>query len=182
VLNLLLNEHDLATMIEDEALKVTSRQRAEGKQTVVAYRVEDLVDSGLREPGSFDELTSLITTLVRPESWQDVGGNGSVAANLPTGTLVIRQTQMVHAEIQQLFTALLKWKKSARTGAVSAPPIAVGVDELEGGRFSGFSPIEYSGPLLDTPNSTGRPILPRGDAVLKSAEPPGTTGAPIEAR
>lgn len=182
VLNLLLNEHNLAVLIEDEVLKVTSRQRAEGKQTVVAYHVDDLVDSGVREPGSFDELSSLITTLVRPESWQDVGGNGSVAANLPTRTLVIRQTQMAHKEIQQLFTALLKWKKSASTGPVSSAPMAIGVDELDGGHFSGFSPIEYSDPPFGAPNLPGRPISPVGDAVLEAVEPPGTTGAPIEAR
>lgn len=182
VLKLLLTEHNLAVLIEDEVLKVTSRQRAEGRQIVVAYRVSEFVDQSPDDQAGFDELISLITTVVEPDSWQEVGGNGSVAANLPTKALVIRQTQDVHEQIQQLLSALRNWTKTASGQAVLPTPIAVGVDELEGGRFSGFAPIGKSQPSLGAPTPSGGPISTGDDSLPEPARPPGNTGAPIEAR
>jgi len=180
VLKLLLSEHNLAVLIEDEVLKVTSKQRAAGRQTVVAYRVAEFVGQGADGQADFDELISLITTVVEPDSWQEVGGNGSVAANLPTSALVVRQTQDVHEQIQQLLSALRNWTETAGGDAVLPAPIAVGVDELEGGRFSGFTPIENAQPSLDVPASPVGPISTGNDSLPEPARPPGNTGAPIE--
>lgn len=180
VLKLLLTEHNLAVMIEDEVLKVTSKQRAEGRQIVVAYRVAEFVDQSSDGQAEFDELISLITTVVEPDSWQEVGGNGSVAANLPTSALVIRQTQDVHEQIQQLLSALRNWTETADGDAVLPAPIAVGVDELEDGRFSGFAPIENAQPSLGVPTPFGSPISTGDDSLPGPARPPGNTGAPID--
>ena len=179
VLKLLLTEHNLAIQIEDEVLKVTSKQRAGGRQTVVAYRVGEFVDQSSDDQAGFDELITLITTVVEPDSWQEVGGNGSVAANLPTGALVVRQTQDVHEQIQQLLSALRNWTKMA-SGAADLPnPIAVEVDGLDRGRFSGFAPIEKTEPSLGVQTPSGGPISTGDDALSESARPPGDTGAPV---
>jgi hypothetical protein len=182
VLKLLLTEHNLAVLIEDEVLKVTSKQRAEGRQTVVMYRVAEFVDQSPDGQAGFDELITLITTVVEPDSWQEVGGNGSVAANLPTGALVIRQTQDVHEQIQQLLSALRNWTKTASGKAELPSPIAVGVDELDSGRFSGFAPIENAQPSLGVPTPSDSPISTGNDSLSEPARHPGNTGAPIEAR
>lgn len=182
VLKLLLTEHNLAVLIEDEVLKVTSKQRAEGRQTVVAYRVAEFVEQSPDGQASFGELISLITTVVEPDSWQEVGGNGSVASNVRTGALVIRQTQDVHEQIQQLLSALRNWTKTASGGADSPNPIAVGVDELNGGRFSGFAPIENTQPSSGVQTPSRGPISRDDDSLSDPARPPGNTGAPIEAR
>jgi len=179
VLKLLLTEHNLAILIEDEVLKVTSKQRAEGRQTVVAYRVAEFVDQSSDGQAGFDDLITLITTVVEPDSWQEAGGNGSVAANLPTGALVIRQTQDVHEQIQQLLSALRNWTKTASGESVLPAPIAVGVDELDGGRFSGFAPIEKAQPSLGFQAPSVGPISTGDDALSEPARPPGNTGAPI---
>lgn len=182
VLKLLLTEHNLAVMIDDEVLKVTSKQRAAGRQIVVAYRVAEFVGQGSDGQADFDELISLITTVVEPDSWDEVGGNGSVAANLPTSALVIRQTQDVHEQIQQLLSALRNWTKTAGGEAVLPAPIAVGVDELDDGGFSGFAPIKNAQPSLSVPTPPGGPISTGDDSLPEPARPPGNTGAPIEAR
>ena len=182
VLKILLTEHNLAILIEDKVLKVTSKQRAEGRQIGVAYRVAEFVDQSSDGQADFDELISLITTAVEPDSWDEVGGNGSAAANLPTSTLVIRQTQDVHEQIQQLLSALRNWAKTAGGEAMLPAPIAFGVDELDGGRFSGFAPIENAEPSLGVPAPSGGPISTGDDSLPEPARPPDNTGAPIEAR
>lgn len=54
----------------------------------------------------FDSLISLITATVQPESWEDVGGPGTVAPFETNLSLVIRQTEEVHEEIVDLLEQL----------------------------------------------------------------------------
>lgn len=108
-LKILLGPLGLATLIEDEVLKVTSETKAKGQQILIAYQVSGLVPQTKDGKPDFDELISLVTTVVEPDSWEEVGGPGSIAASAPTSALVIRQSQAAHEEIQQLFSALRKW-------------------------------------------------------------------------
>lgn len=54
----------------------------------------------------FDSLIELITTTVDPDSWDDVGGGGSINEYSTNHVLVIRQTQEVHEEIRDLLEQL----------------------------------------------------------------------------
>lgn len=54
----------------------------------------------------FDSIGELITTVVEPDSWQEVGGRGTLRTNETTLSLVIRQTQDVHREISDLIDQL----------------------------------------------------------------------------
>ncbi len=54
----------------------------------------------------FDSLIELIQSTVQPESWEDVGGPGSVAPFETNLSLVIRQTEEVHEEIVDLLEQL----------------------------------------------------------------------------
>lgn len=58
------------------------------------------------QSADFDGLSELITSVVRPESWDTLGGNGVVKTNPSTLSLVIRQTQAVHDEIAELLKQL----------------------------------------------------------------------------
>nr|ADY58456.1 type II and III secretion system protein [Rubinisphaera brasiliensis DSM 5305] len=58
------------------------------------------------QSADFDGLSELITSVVRPESWDTLGGNGVVKTNASTLSLVIRQTQAVHDEIAELLKQL----------------------------------------------------------------------------
>ena len=109
-LKILLSPLGLATLIEDEVLKITSKTKAKGQQILIAYQVAGLVPQSNDGKPEFDELISLVTTVVEPDSWDEVGGPGSIAASAPTSALVILQSQAAHEEIQQLFSALRKWR------------------------------------------------------------------------
>ncbi len=50
----------------------------------------------------FDSLISLITTTVAPQTWEEVGGPGSVAPFETNLSLVVSQTQEVHEQIADL--------------------------------------------------------------------------------
>src|SRR5690606_14435758 len=54
----------------------------------------------------FNALTSLITQVVEPGSWEEVQGPGTLRAHEGTLSLVIRQTQKVHQEIEDLLDQL----------------------------------------------------------------------------
>ena len=54
----------------------------------------------------FDSLIDLITSTVKPQSWSDVGGPGSIAPFEVNLSLVVSQTQEVHEEIVDLLEQL----------------------------------------------------------------------------
>jgi len=54
----------------------------------------------------FDSLIDLITTTIAPESWDDVGGPGSVSGFETNLSLVVSQTQEVHDQIADLLKQL----------------------------------------------------------------------------
>lgn len=54
----------------------------------------------------FTALSDLITSVVAPGSWDEIGGQGSISNHDSTLSLVIRQTQAVHQEIEDLLEQL----------------------------------------------------------------------------
>ncbi|WP_171189576.1 hypothetical protein, partial [Alienimonas chondri] len=54
----------------------------------------------------FEELSELIRTTVEPESWEMLGGRGTLQTSETTLALVVRQTQAVHEQISELLTQL----------------------------------------------------------------------------
>ncbi|GAA4440871.1 hypothetical protein [Bremerella cremea] len=54
----------------------------------------------------FDQLIELITTTVEPESWEELGGPGSIAPFSTNLSLVVSQTQEVHDRLADLLTQL----------------------------------------------------------------------------
>jgi hypothetical protein len=54
----------------------------------------------------FDPLIDLIVTMVKPTTWDDVGGPGSISFSKADLRLVVKQTQEVHEEIASLLDQL----------------------------------------------------------------------------
>ncbi len=54
----------------------------------------------------FDPLIRLITSTIAPDSWQDMGGEGTIEEYENNLTLVIKQTEEVHAEIVDVLEQL----------------------------------------------------------------------------
>lgn len=69
---------------------------------------ERRVPEGMRRASKadFDSLVELVTQTVEPTSWNEVGGPASVQPFETTLSLVIRQTQQAHEEIQDLLAQL----------------------------------------------------------------------------
>ena len=54
----------------------------------------------------FDSLIELITTTIKPDTWEEVGGSGAIQEFEGTLSLVVTQTQDVHEEIADLLEQL----------------------------------------------------------------------------
>ena len=52
----------------------------------------------------YDALIDLLTTTVEPQTWDDVGGDGSVAVY--NGLLVVRQTPKTHQKVERVLNML----------------------------------------------------------------------------
>lgn len=110
-LNLILHDLDLAWVIANEVLMITTSEEAEMHLTTRVYDVTELV--AVRDPGGepwqdFDSLIRAVTSAIDPESWGGVGGPGSIAELEYRGAsvLIVRQRLDCHAQIRKLLDDL----------------------------------------------------------------------------
>lgn len=100
VLHLILEKYKLDWIIQDEVLKITTQSHAAKALETHVYKVRHLLDAGHDE----DNLIDTINATVLPNSWDWVGGPGSIM--MANETLIVRQTQHVHSEIERLLSDL----------------------------------------------------------------------------
>ena len=106
-LDLLLRDLGLTVAVLDEVLLITTKPEAEKIMTTRVYPVADLL--GARDDGvlvsfhtKFGDLVDLITSSIKPESWDETGGTGSIREDRKSATLVVLQTDAVQFEIARL--------------------------------------------------------------------------------
>lgn len=97
-LRLILRDRHLTYVIRDEVLHITTLDEAANITDTRVYSMHRL------QGFEFEGLVEVITATVRPETWDEDGGPGSIQV-LPA-CLVIRQTQQVHEEIADLLSQL----------------------------------------------------------------------------
>ena len=120
-LRVLLNDLNLGWTIENEALTITSKTRLEGKLITQAYQVMKLAgpeNSKEQKEQQLERLVELITATVAPDTWEELGGPGSIRTFPGGASLVIRQTEGVHSQIQVLLQSLTKLLVSQTQDAV----------------------------------------------------------------
>ncbi|MCH7727370.1 MAG: hypothetical protein IH991_12950, partial [Planctomycetes bacterium] len=125
LLHLILTPLDLGYKIKDETLVITSQEWLNNDVYAAVYHVADLVIPIPNQPivlstkgplivatqpkqaePDFDSLIQLITATIDAESWEEVGGPGSIA-EFPTNlSLVVSQTKGVHKQIADLLDQL----------------------------------------------------------------------------
>ena len=105
---LMLDQLDLTYLIRDEVLMITTLEEAQTSQQVRLYPVSDL----LPQDKAGDWLTEMMTTIVKPESWDASGGAGSVIYVDHLEVLIVRQSEDVLHEIDELLAALKSLRKS----------------------------------------------------------------------
>lgn len=129
----LLDEQVLTFVVQDDALRLTTKSAAEAIVVTHLYQVNDLFSHDMRRIGRsayFDVFQEMISGLVAPETWRE--GNrthidifGFEAPGVQV--LAIKQTQVVHEEIEQLLAMLRaayepKVYEAQRRRPVIAPP------------------------------------------------------------
>ncbi len=127
-LDLILRQLELVWTIRDEVLLVTIEAVTENLQQVKVYDVADLLESAeeglagqeyVGSPSDLDSLIALITCTIEPDSWDDVGGSGSIHELELAGVkaLIVNHTPDIHEQTTRLLNDL-------RAGDDSATPLS----------------------------------------------------------
>ena len=121
-LNLMLRGLKLTWTIQDEVLMFTTPDEADQQLSTKVYDVADLVacrDEHDALSDDYDSLIDIITSTIKPTTWDEVGGAGSIQGNT-LGTakvLVVCQTYHVHSEIAELLAKIREiGKKTPNAG------------------------------------------------------------------
>lgn len=110
VLGRLLEPLQLDYVLEDEVVKITSRTRALGTVTTIVYPVSHVVDrlADADQPvprAQLDELARQLQQEIMPTDWDEFGGIGSISPHESSGSLIIRQAEKIHEQIQEWLQA-----------------------------------------------------------------------------
>lgn len=116
VLQLMFEPLQLEWLIKDEVLTISTAVHASQVLETRIYKIRPLLDAGYSE----QELIDAIQQCIRMDSWDINGGNGSLA--MLNATLVIRQTQQVHPEIESLLYILEQVAADQKTDKPQGPP------------------------------------------------------------
>lgn len=98
-LDAILDPLGLTWVVQHGVLLVTTKATAEANCEARVYIL-------LRQV-TFDDLLRDVTGNVNPQSWDTVGGPGSLCP-MPPGVLVVTQTQAVHRQIEKHYKGILK--------------------------------------------------------------------------
>ena len=150
-----LRAHDLTWMIASEILLITTHDRAESMLKTRLYNVSELIAlkarrSAVRSLGrkpsvvspDFDYLLRAIKETIAPDSWDDVGGPGSVSPLAVNGQLVlaVSQTDEVHDQVEGLLLNLHRITATplpdASVGTAAAAQLEIPSTRLKSGRSS----------------------------------------------
>ena len=138
----MLRELDLAWMVRGESLVITPTEDAQSQLITAIYDARSLTDPDLGLPGGLPLVENLVRRLARPDSWDEVGGPGSM--NDFQGLLVVTHDPEVHEELEQLLTAL---------AAHCRPRAATAGEQLRVVRVSPSASCDRIEQALDTPIS-----------------------------
>jgi hypothetical protein len=117
--------------------------------TVAAATVEDT------SPADLDTIIWLITAAIESDSWDGVGGPGSIEGEMSRAALVVSQTQNVHEEVEKLLTMLRRhrfealygnrpWDASQSAGLRPAAALMRGDEAGEPARLSDYPAAQPS--------------------------------------
>jgi general secretion pathway protein D len=108
----------------------------------------------------FDSLIDLITSTVRPTTWDGVGGPGSIAPFETNLSLVVSQTQEVHEELADLLEQLRRLQDLQVTIEVRFITLNDNFFERIGVAFDFNINTNATGKGLDVAGRAGGPIIP----------------------
>jgi hypothetical protein len=189
VLQLALEPLGLGYAVEDEVIKVTSRERLAGPLVTKVYSVPDLVQArtnDIKDAPDADveaallKLAQTIQETIEPNSWSRYGGSGYLQPHPGTQSLVIRQRPGAHQQIADLLSELrreLNWSiahavlvvelsaDEARRLGIDETRDPVVLDAQQAAEWWQFN--ELAGGLADRGEAESRTLRNRETASLK---------------
>ncbi len=131
-LELILKELDLTFVMKDGMLIICTPEEAENELVTHVYMVADLIypiDRRGAAWADYDTLIEMITSVVEPDTWDDVGGAGAIEPFPVSEALVISQTRGVHRKVCALIVTLRRARdlqgvtpQQLRYGAAGSTP------------------------------------------------------------
>src|SRR6185503_9226113 len=108
----------------DDVVLVTTQAEADQNLRIRLYPVGDLVICGSEKDDSgrrcdFDSLIDVLQSTVIPNSWDDVGGPGSISPYEGGLALVISQNEEAHNQIEAILSKLRDVTKSQHASTSS---------------------------------------------------------------
>lgn len=101
LLTQMLSQLGITHMVIDGNVKITTLESAGSNLQTCIYPVGDLFPSS---SASHDAVMALLTSVVEPDSWEDVGGAGTIDSL--NSSLVISQNYHVHQQLEHLLDVL----------------------------------------------------------------------------
>ncbi len=100
----LLRPLDMTWVLRDEVLLLTTEEQASQWLLTRTYPVGDLVASA--DFSDVSDLCQAITSTIRPDSWDEGGGPGSLSVVKASRSIVVSQTRVAHDELVELLRSL----------------------------------------------------------------------------
>lgn len=104
--------------LRGKTIKVIPNKPSDDRKAPATW--DDLKIKRLNPVCDFDELITLIESTVEPDSWDNVGGHGSIRSYETTLSLVVRNSVGTHEQIRDLLEQLRRLRNLQVTLAVSA--------------------------------------------------------------
>jgi len=124
-LSLILKEHGLAWTYADESVAVMTQEVAEELHQTQVFDVSKLIDDQLTAPSWGDseasQLKNVLTDVISPNSWSNVGGPGAVEYLPNRRVIVIRNTAEVLDEVETQLD-MMERARQAANGTPKAEP------------------------------------------------------------
>jgi len=108
-LETMLGPVEATWIFSNEMIQVTTRDDAVTEMLTYIYPVPELIESATgktSDSGQFDALIEVITTTIAPNTWNEVGGPGTITSFPNTSSLAVGQTRDRHEEISRLLAGL----------------------------------------------------------------------------
>ena len=132
-LRLMLKRMSLEFMEQDGILVLTNYERTESNPVCVVYAVKDLLllpeDPGHEEiEQELSKLSQMIRSMVRPETWSDVGGFAALESFDQRAALVISTKSEIHEMVE---TLLARFRKVKAQQDARLKPVLPDLDKVE---------------------------------------------------
>ncbi len=108
-----LRQYDLVAFPDDGVLVIASQEEMEARGKLRIYAMQGLIDawedSSADEIGAeLEQVKSSIMATIQPDTWEPVGGLGTISAFAGRSCLIVDQTDQVHREIESFLDALAR--------------------------------------------------------------------------